>query len=237
MWNLPISGGSIPHIGRWRIIALQHCVGFCHTKCQSVKTRHMSPPSWISLPSPTPSYRSRLSEHLLELPVLYINFPLALCYTYGNVYVSMAGRFLTTGPPGKSQRPCLFHFCSWSSSCSWHSGHIYTFKLSSMTEMKMFMNHLHQASWVVKSMEGLGNLTWKSVPGGCVCLSETWWFEGWCSYMQWRHLETETKNCRFWYIPHQRFKALHSFRWPMYLSVYSSTLHIPNVIVLCYNCL
>ena len=33
---------------------------------------------------------------------------------------------------------------------------------------------LLMASWVVKSMEGLGNLTWKSVPGGCVCLSETW---------------------------------------------------------------
>ena len=38
---------------------------------------------------PTPSYPSKLSEHWVELPVLYRNFPLAISFTCGNVYVPM----------------------------------------------------------------------------------------------------------------------------------------------------
>ena len=36
----------------WRIIALQYCVGFCHTSTWI--SSDMSPPSWTSLPFPTP---------------------------------------------------------------------------------------------------------------------------------------------------------------------------------------
>ena len=42
------------------------------------------------LPSPHPIQPLWVSrEQLVELPVLYSNFPLAICFTYGNVYVLM----------------------------------------------------------------------------------------------------------------------------------------------------
>ena len=51
---------------------------------------HMSPPSWTSLPPPTPSHPSRLSQSTgFELPESHRKFPLAVCSTYGNVYVSV----------------------------------------------------------------------------------------------------------------------------------------------------
>ena len=42
-------------IFNWRMIALQSCVGFCIHYHESATGVHMSPPSWTSLPSPTPS--------------------------------------------------------------------------------------------------------------------------------------------------------------------------------------
>ena len=50
----------------------------------------MCPPNWTSLPPPSPSRSSRLSQSTrFELPVSYSKLPLAICFTYGNVYVSM----------------------------------------------------------------------------------------------------------------------------------------------------
>ena len=46
---------------------------------------HMSPPSWISHPSLSPSHPSRLLEPRFEFPESYSKFPLALYFTYGNV--------------------------------------------------------------------------------------------------------------------------------------------------------
>ena len=37
---------------------------------------------------PSPLYLSRFMEHWIELTVLYSNFPLAIYFTYGNMYVS-----------------------------------------------------------------------------------------------------------------------------------------------------
>ena len=49
-------------IFNWRIIALQYCVGFCHTSTWITIGIHMSPPSRTSLPAPTPSHPSSLSQ-------------------------------------------------------------------------------------------------------------------------------------------------------------------------------
>ena len=50
---------------------------------------HMSPPSWISLLSLSPSYPSRLSQSTgFGFAVSYSKFPLAIYFTYGHVYVS-----------------------------------------------------------------------------------------------------------------------------------------------------
>ena len=66
------------------------------------------PPSWTSLPPPIPSYPSRLSQ--VELPVLYNNFPVAIYFTYGNVYMSvLLSQFIPPSPaPAVSVFvPCL----------------------------------------------------------------------------------------------------------------------------------
>ena len=46
----------------WRIIALQYCVGLCHSSSWSATGIHISPPSRTLLPSPTPPHPSGLSQ-------------------------------------------------------------------------------------------------------------------------------------------------------------------------------
>ena len=50
----------------------------------------MSLPSWTSLPPSTPFHPFYVViEHQIERPVLYSNSPLAICFIYGNAYVSV----------------------------------------------------------------------------------------------------------------------------------------------------
>ena len=44
------------------IIALQHCVGFCHTSVWISHRNTLFPPSWTSVPPPSPPHPSRLSQ-------------------------------------------------------------------------------------------------------------------------------------------------------------------------------
>ena len=51
---------------------------------------HMSPPSWISLLSPSLSYPSRLSQSTgFRCPASYIELALVIYFTYGNAYISV----------------------------------------------------------------------------------------------------------------------------------------------------
>ena len=74
----------------WKITALQYCVSFCHTPAWIATGIHIPPPSWtaplISIPIP-PLWV--VTECWLELPVSCSRFPLAIYFTYGNVYVSL----------------------------------------------------------------------------------------------------------------------------------------------------
>ena len=61
-------------------------------------------PSWTS----TPSHPSRLSQSTVLNSLLYNNFPLVICFTYGKVYVSvLLSQF---GPP--SPYPVVSKVCS-----------------------------------------------------------------------------------------------------------------------------
>ena len=51
---------------------------------------YISPPSQTSLPPPSTSYPSRLSQSTgFGFPLSYSKFLLAIYFTYGNIYVSM----------------------------------------------------------------------------------------------------------------------------------------------------
>ena len=68
-----------------RIIALQCCVGFCHTTWISQKCTYG--PFLLYVP-PTPHpipFLSVVIEHPVEIPVFYGNFRLAICLTYGSI--------------------------------------------------------------------------------------------------------------------------------------------------------
>ena len=75
-------------IFNWRIIALQSCVGFCHTTKQ-IRHKYTSFPPWASLPSS--SHPIPLGHHRAGagLSVLYSSFPLAIYFTHNSVYLSI----------------------------------------------------------------------------------------------------------------------------------------------------
>ena len=60
---------------------------FCSSKPKSTMSIHISPASWASFP-PTLHLRV-ITEHQAELPVLYSSFPLAICFIYDSVYMSV----------------------------------------------------------------------------------------------------------------------------------------------------
>ena len=81
-------------IFNWRIIALQCCVGFCQTSA-SINRRYTRVPSLLNLPpasppsSSPPSHPSYVvTEHHAE-HLCYSSFPFAICFTYGNVHISV----------------------------------------------------------------------------------------------------------------------------------------------------
>ena len=97
----------------WRIIALQCCVGFCHTTvwispncvCVCVCMCMYSLP--CEPPSPLPSH-SKLSRSQAGLPLLYSSCPLAGCFTHDSAHMSVPlSQFV---PPSSS--PTVFTVCS-----------------------------------------------------------------------------------------------------------------------------
>ena len=89
--NIP-SPSRLLFIFSWRIIALQCCVGFCHTSAW-ISHRYKDVPSLMNLPPTPPPPPIPLlqvaTEHQLECPVSYSKFLWAFCFTYNNVYVFM----------------------------------------------------------------------------------------------------------------------------------------------------
>ena len=66
---------------------------------ESVRGKHMSPPSCTSVLPPSTSHPCRFHEHKAELPALCNNFPLAIYFTHGNVCISiLLSQFILTSP-------------------------------------------------------------------------------------------------------------------------------------------
>ena len=89
------------------IIALQCCVGFCHTLTW-VSHKYTHVPSFLDF-TPT-SYPSPPLQVVIEawvkLTVLYSNFSLVICLTYFNIWVSMlVSQF---APPSPNNHPTIF---------------------------------------------------------------------------------------------------------------------------------
>ena len=82
---------------------------------------HVYPPSWTFLPPspppppPTPTNPIPLlqvvTEHWVELPVTYGKFPLALCFTFGDVYISMLLSVCLTLPFPCCTHKSVFYVC------------------------------------------------------------------------------------------------------------------------------
>ena len=90
-------------IFNWRIIALECCVGFCHTSTR-ISHRHTYVPSLCSLPptsQPIPPLQV-VPEPRFEFPRSYSKSPLAVGFTDGNVHVSTVLSPLV--PPSPSHR-------------------------------------------------------------------------------------------------------------------------------------
>ena len=90
-----------------RIIASQCYAGFCHTSaCISHRCTH-APPSWTP-PSPHPT---TLGGHRARswAPCIHSTLPLAVYFTYGNMYVpTLLPRSLPSSPEGsQKEKDCI----------------------------------------------------------------------------------------------------------------------------------
>ena len=72
----------------WKIIALQYCVGFWDTPT-GISHKYTFLTSLLNfLPTSHPMPPLKVvTEHRFELPALYSKFPLAIYFTYGNMYM------------------------------------------------------------------------------------------------------------------------------------------------------
>ena len=85
----------------WQIITLQYCDSFCH-RSTSIIHRHtcvLSPRT--PQPLPSPPHLSWLPQSTsFGFPASYIKLPLAIYFTYGNVYASMwFSQIIPPSPP------------------------------------------------------------------------------------------------------------------------------------------
>ena len=125
-------------IFNWRIIALQCCVGFCHTSAWS---RHWYT-NVLSLLKPLP-HLTPLGCHKAPSPVLDSKFPLAIYFTYVNVYMSLLlSQFI---PPSPSTNVSTSFFLL----------HLYCCPPNRFISMGPFLKRKTRKSWQEFEEDGL----------------------------------------------------------------------------------
>ena len=97
----------------WRTIALQHCVVSAIGQHESAVNVHTSPPSWCSLPLPSPPHPTPLGCHRSP--------PWALCYTAAShrLSISHAVTYMFQGYSFGSSHPLLPALCTVCYVCIW----------------------------------------------------------------------------------------------------------------------
>ena len=93
----------------WRLITLQYCSGFLPYIDMNQPWVYMCPPSWNPLLPPSPSHSSGSSQCTgPECPVSCIEPGLEICFTYGNINVSMLFSQIIPTSPSPTESQSLF---------------------------------------------------------------------------------------------------------------------------------
>ena len=93
----------------WRLITLQHCIGFAIHWHESATGIHVFP-ILNPLPSPSPSHFSGSSQCTRpEHPVSCIETGLAICFTYDNIHVSKPFSQIIPPLPSPTESKILFY--------------------------------------------------------------------------------------------------------------------------------
>ena len=88
----------------WRLITLQNCGGFCHASTSISHGVHVS-----THPPPSPPHLSGLSQSTgFECPASCIELALVICFTYGNIHVSMLFSQIIPPSPSPTESKSLF---------------------------------------------------------------------------------------------------------------------------------
>ena len=92
----------------WKLITLQYCSGFCRTLTW-ISHRCTCVPIPNPLPLPSPSHPSGSSQCTSpEHPVSCIKPGLVICFTYGNIHVSMLFSQIIPPSPSPTESKSLF---------------------------------------------------------------------------------------------------------------------------------
>ena len=84
----------------WRLRTLPYCGSFLPYIDMNQPWVYMCPPSWISLPPPSPPHPSGLSQSTsFGYPASWIKFALVVYFTHGNIHVSVLFSHIVSPSP------------------------------------------------------------------------------------------------------------------------------------------
>ena len=96
----------------WSIIVYRILLFPVKPQHESAIGKHISPPFWTSLPSPTPSHPSRLIQSpCFEFSEPYSKIPLAIYFTYGNVSFHVTPPYISPSPPSPQVHKSILYVC------------------------------------------------------------------------------------------------------------------------------